>query len=171
VQPLYVPADEELPTFSERSRRLGGIDATDEIASFVRGPGLKFLERLRTPAELAEWLEREETGHKPDPFALEALAYSLVLSGHEEDGERWLELARETAGAYIRDDVAEDLYSEDEEHPLEPVVERVAQVREALEQAPDAAIELLDRWRKETAQNLGVSDYLAPLDRSRNPSA
>lgn len=145
------------------------MEATDEIASFVRGAGLKFLERIRTPADLAEWLEREETGHKPDPFALEALAYSLVLAGHEEDAKRWLELVREAAGAYIRDDVAEDLYSEDEEHPLEPVLERVAQVGEALERAPEAAIELLNRRREETAQNLGLSDHLAPLDRSRSP--
>jgi hypothetical protein len=162
VQPLYVPSDEELPTFSERSPRLASTDALDDIRSFVEGPGRKFLEGLETPADLADWLKREEAGHKPDPFALEALAYSALLGGGAEDAERWLETTRKTADAYIRDDIDEGLYAKDEEHPLQAVLERTAQVRDALETSADEAIALLERWREETARNLGLTKHLAP---------
>jgi hypothetical protein len=162
VQPLYVPSDEELPTFSERSPRLASTDALDDIRSFVEGSGRKFLERLRTPTDLADWLEREEAGHKPDPFALEALAYSALLAVRSEDAEQWLEVAAKTAEEYVRDDLDEGLYAKDEEHPLQAVLERTAQVRDALDASANEALALLERWREETARKLGLSKHLAP---------
>jgi hypothetical protein len=162
VQPLYIPADEEMPTFSERSPRLASTNALDDIRSFIDGPGRKFLEGLRTPGDFADWLEREEAGHKPDPFALEALAYSGLLADRVDDAERWLEAAATSADAYMRDDVDEGLYAKDEEHPLQAVLQRTAQVRDALDSGAEEAIALLERWREETARNLGLSKHLAP---------
>ena len=102
-------------------RPVSRTDARDDIESFVAGPAHVFLEKLGTPADLAEWLQREERGHEPDPFAVEALAYSLLLAGRAQEAERWLEVTAESASAYIRTDLEEGLYAEDEEHPLRAV--------------------------------------------------
>jgi hypothetical protein len=40
--PLYVPSDEEMPTFGERSPRFGSTDARGDIESFVAGPARPF---------------------------------------------------------------------------------------------------------------------------------
>jgi hypothetical protein len=168
VQPLYVPSDEEEPSFSERSPRFAGADeARDEIESFVTGPGSAFLSEIETPEDLAAWIEREETGHKPDPYALEALAYSLALARRTDDADRWLDVTVESAESYIRSDIEEGLYTKDEEHPLEPVLERAAQVREALGTSEQKAIALLEQWREETADGLGLSKHLAPSEHTR----
>jgi hypothetical protein len=167
VQPLYVPSDEEIPTFGERSLRFATTDARDGIESFVRGPARAFLERLKTPADLAEWLERTEKGHEPDPFAFEALAYSLLLASRAQEAERWLEATAESASAYIRTDIEEGLYSEDEEHPLRAVRERTAEVRTALAASTEDAIAILERWRQETARALGLSEHLGAPERVR----
>lgn len=51
IQPLYIPSDEVVPTFSERSPRFPATDALGEIRSFVTGTGRTFFEQLRTPAD------------------------------------------------------------------------------------------------------------------------
>ncbi|MFL5920937.1 MAG: hypothetical protein ACJ75Q_14340 [Gaiellaceae bacterium] len=162
IQPLYIPSDEVVPTFSERSPRFPGTDALGEIRSFVAGAGRTFFEHLRTPADFADWLEREERGHRPDPFALEALAYSRLLAGQAEVARRWLDLTAETAGAYIRRDIDEGLYAENEEHPLLTVRERTTQLCDALAVSAQDALAVLERWRQETASHLGLSQHLAP---------
>jgi hypothetical protein len=168
IQPLYIPSDEVVPTFSERSPRFPDTDAFGEIRSFVTGTGRTFFEQLRTPADFANWLEREERGHRPDPFALEALAYSRLLAGQAEVARRWLDLTAETAGAYIRQDIDEGLYAENEEHPLLTVRERTAQLCDALAVSAQDALALLERWRQETASQLGLSQHLARV-RTRAP--
>jgi hypothetical protein len=85
-----------------------------------------------------------------------------VLAGRAEDAERWLEVVAKAAGEYIREDIDEGLYAKDEEHPLQAVLERTEQVRKALATSADEAVALLERWREETARNLGLSKHLAP---------
>ena len=168
VQPLYVPSDEEMPTFGQRSPRFATTDARDGIESFVSGPARAFLQRLRTPSDLAGWLEHTEKGHEPDPFAFEVLAYSLLLASRAQEAERWLGVTAESASAYIRADIEERLYAEDAERPLCAVRERTAQVRNALAASTEDAIAILERWRQETARALGLSEHLGAPERVRS---
>jgi hypothetical protein len=162
VQPLYIPSDEVVPTFGKRSPRFPATDALDDIESFVTGAGRTFLEQLATPVDFANWLEREERGHRPDPFALEALACSRLLAGQTPVARRWLDLAAESAAGYIRRDIEEGLYAENEEHPLLSVLERTAHLRDALILSAEDALAVLERWRQETASHLGLSQHLEP---------
>lgn len=163
VQALCVPAEDVIATDDVRSPRFAATE-TEAMRAFVEGRGRRLLEQCRTPADLATCLERRERGYPPDPSPLEALAYSHLLSGRAREAERVLDVVDTSARELIQSDLDERLYTEDEVHPLQPVFERVEQVREALDREPDAAIELLHRWRRETALNLGLSDQLAPLE-------
>lgn len=90
------------------------------------------------------------------------MAYSRLLAGQAEVARRWLDLTAETAGAYIRRDIDEGLYAENEEHPLLTVRERTTQLCDALAVSAQDALAVLERWRQETASHLGLSQHLAP---------
>lgn len=162
VQPLYVPSDDVVPTFGQRSPRFPTTDALGEIEAFVTGAGRTFLQQVKMPVEFAHWLEREEQGHKPDPFAHEALAYSWLLAGQAQAAGRWLDLTADGADAYVRQDIEEGLYRENEEHPLLSLLERVARVRDALAGSSQEALAVLERWRQATGAQLGLSQHLEP---------
>jgi hypothetical protein len=163
VQALYVPEEVVLATHDERSPRFAATE-TEAMRAFVAGPGRGLLDQLRTPADLAECLESRERGHPPDPFPLEVLAYSQLLSGRRDEAERVLEVVESSGYELIQSDLDEGLYSDDEAHPLGTVLERMAQVREALSTSVEDAIALLERWREQTARNLSLSQHLAPPD-------
>jgi hypothetical protein len=49
----------------------------------------------------------------------------------------------------------------DEDDRLYELMERMRRVREALESDPNAAVAILEKWRLETARNLGLEEHLA----------
>src|SRR5205823_13029876 len=112
----------------ERSPRFAATE-TEAIRAFVEGPGRRLLAQCRTPADLAKCLERRERGHPPDPFPLEALAYSQLLSGGAREAERVLEVVDTSARELIQSDLDERLYTEAEPHPPQLVAGRVEHVR------------------------------------------
>jgi hypothetical protein len=168
VQALYVPEEDLIGTHGERTPVLDAKEI-EEMRAFVLGPGGRLLDQLRTPADLAKCLERREKGHPPDPRPLEALAFSQLLSGRTRDAERVLDVVETSARELIQSAVEEGLYTEDERHPLQAVLERTEEVREALAKNTEDAIGLLEQWREETARNLGLSDHLAPSEPAQAP--
>jgi hypothetical protein len=162
LQPLFVPAEYETGVIGIRSRawRLDR-DRVSEIQEWAREEGRPLLEKAHTPGELADRIREHDQGHLPDPHKLEALAYSLVLAGEYEAAYRKLDDAVAVSLDYISED-AELWADSDEEDWLHEVLARMRRVREALKSDPTAAVAILHEWRRETARNLGVEDYLSP---------
>lgn len=164
VQPLYQPADEVVPMFS---RPLGGgtnyWEYSDEHAEAVmrsvleyqRHEGIRFLELLATPADVAEC--GAVVSEAPDNIDVrEACAYSLCVCGS---------VAR--AEAALRDLRERETASPDPDWPelSRERVERASTLIDALERGADAAREVLATWRDETLRALRLdADAKDPPD-------
>lgn len=154
VQPLYVPRREVVFTFGRRLINgkgfLRGRDTWEitrtpnvvETTSMVRAmhKALPFFHRLATPGKVVTNLAWQTRAFR-NPFVREARAYSLARLGQSRAAERKLR------------GLVADVRPTD---PWYEVAERGERLLTAISKGPEATRDLLDRWTRETASNLGL---------------
>jgi hypothetical protein len=146
VQPLYVPAEDiSLGTakiVGDYHLGDGEADADavfEQVVADARSVGEPWLEQSSEPVKLAEQVMDVPTWMMGRDLAREIKAYSLIYAGRHEAGGR--ELKRLRRRLRIRGDDAE-------------LAARVGLVAEALDESPERAVAVLDRWADETRATL-----------------
>jgi hypothetical protein len=146
VQPLYTPASTVVFDFG---KRLGGGSRTwtvtepAAIAAVARDEGVPFISSIESPEDFANW---EVTRSRPDLYAREAVAYSLVACARFDEGVQALrELARSLLGGTATAWMME-------------MQSRAELLADAVEKRPEAGHALLAKWESETVNALGLHD-------------
>lgn len=157
VQPLYVPAQYLVLTFGERlgggAKRWRPVGEQEEevmrdLLLEIKKTGLPFLNRIKTPADLARQASMEARRAPDNPVILEVEAYSLVLVGRDHDARALLERIEQLARDLLQ---ANPLAGW-----LEVVGARAKLLRETLARDHAEAVAFLDQWRVETLTALGL---------------
>ena len=153
--PLYVPEEYLVFNFEIRLRDDGcegwSVEAPDLVDRLERAllkDGLPLLEGMDDPLRLAK-RARSRPPVGIEPFATEAVAYSLALGGDTKGAIR--ELDR------LLDMLALDMMDPEIDY-LQPVADRAKELRRLLEHDLDAARELLAQWETHTRECLGLTD-------------
>lgn len=144
VQPLYVPATTIVLSLGVRlggQSRAWGTEDTAAIAAAARDEGTRFFEPIASPDALSTW---QLLDHRPDEYAREARAFSLLLSGYVDEATQCL---RQLAGSLVG---------------VAPWIREMRERDEGLatlaESDPHAAIELVGRWESETVAALRLGN-------------
>jgi hypothetical protein len=156
VQPLYHPA--QYVTLSighrlgDRAWQLVDGGLPPALVETAASEGLRFLNRIEQPVDLASYLQEDALREAPENALLrEDAAYSLLLAG-------------DTAGAADHLARIEAAYrdrtpSYDSEREL---LARIAAMRAAMQEGGDAPVRLLRLYRNETVAHLGLESTLEP---------
>jgi hypothetical protein len=145
--PLYVPTSHISFNFGHR---LGGANGKkwtlddpalgEKLLDIIVTEGLAFLSYVKSPSQVEHFLRRLG-GSSPDSHQLEAIAYSIAISGDSK------------AAASSLDDLLRVL--DPSIGWQQQMIERARTLRSALD-SPGAAKNLLLSWEASTRKNLGL---------------
>lgn len=131
-----------------------GLNANEAgmLRSWLESEGLPMLQRIRSPGDLADDIERRERGRPLNLMRQETRAYSLVIADRNDEASAVLRFLVDTyrePGDLLDYELAS--------------LERVRAMRERLESDRDAALEVMRKWRREKAPEVGVAELLSPI--------
>ncbi len=158
AQPLYVPCDHFVLNIGGRLGWLHrGRDiwwrwhpedselekqVMQEIYWYIQKYGLPFLDKVGTPGEVIEWIDKK-SGNPQDVYYQEIKAYSYILIGNDRDAQKVLPR------------LYTELRQDEPNYPwMGEIAERVSRMMSLLEQSSEAAVQQLYEWRKFTLTQL-----------------
>ena len=157
VQPLFVPKTGIV--FSIGDRLNPGMTISDEnesevmaeVAKQIRKKGAPFLRRFDTLSDLTYGVVKYHL-NKHDIYAPEMAAYGAILLGDKKYAMKMFQCA-------------EDRFNMDDDRRqwVLDVMDRIHSMRRLFESDPPGAVSKLKRWREETAANLKLTKFLAPV--------
>jgi hypothetical protein len=157
VDPLYSPDDQAAGMAQTRSPRLiyeDGLDAGEAVTlrTWLESEGVPLVERVRSPGDLADDIERRQRGRPYDPLKEETRAYSLVLAARDLEARGVLQRIVDT---YRRPNDLRDFEQE--------AVDRAGAMLERLDADRNGVLDVMREWRREKAPRVGVGDLLVSV--------
>jgi hypothetical protein len=145
--PLYVPSSHIHLGFGERLRsskgqawNLSDPRLREELLACIQQQGLPFLEAVKQPCDVVAAIQRHGVGS--DPYELEAIAYSLVMTGDVTAAQQALERLTKVLDTSV---------------PWQAEMRaRAMALAGKLNIAPQEARRQLAEWEQATVKNLGL---------------
>ena len=164
TQPLYIPQDFISFNIGSRLAMMAGLGdrwwkyspeeetfIMNEILSLMQQYGVPFLQRIQTPLDLIEEIQRRfPKKDYPDSYYIEIIAFSFIFSGKFKEALQELNRL-----IYILKE-----FPELEEWQLERM-KRAEKLRDMLKRnQKEDALQLLKEWTVFTAKNLRLEEFL-----------